>query len=153
MKFHAFLLLIAGLILTGCIDNAKKEDVFVEFCCLDSLEYGLVHHSFGIDSSFLSPSSIILKLVNCESVSKTTISSVIFPHVQLGDSSYFNVWAAGIESVQSPNTIFVNIHTNSFDNSVLSKDSIENLFSKQIKIITSKNDTIYIERCPKDFVQ
>lgn len=139
---YRFLIIIIILTSSSCVrNNQVREQIISTICCLDSIKYD------SVDSSFLSPASIILKLTNCDVLSRTSISSVIFPYVELNDSSYFDVWADRISSKQSPNTVFVYIYTNSFQGSDFSIDSIEHVLSERIGIVTSKNDTIFVTPC------
>lgn len=133
------LFLIIVLSLSGsCIrNNQVQEKIVSKTCCLGDLLY---HSNYG---SF-SPDFIKITLVNCDSATPGSIESVVFPQIVIEDKSFFDLWDS---KMVSPDTLALIVNTNYFEDGSLSKDSIEYILSARIGIVTSENDTIYVEPC------
>lgn len=135
-QYTCFLIII--LLTYGCSGSREKREVpFLDVCCIDSLEYDFIE-------DLLVPASIKIKLSNCDTLNIGSIRSVVFPQIVIEERSFYELWASEIEF---PNTLTLIVNTNYFEDKGLSKDSVEHILSERIGIVTSRNDTIYVEPC------
>lgn len=142
MTRNLFLTLIVLSVGSCARNNQVQEKASSQNCCLDDLSFHSDHDSF-------SPDYITIKLLACDSVITNSIKSLVFPQIVFEDRSFYNLWASEIES---PDTLrlIVAINTNYFEEQGISRDSIEHLLLKKVGLITTRKDTIYVERCPED---
>lgn len=140
MMIRSRFLVIIILLSSSCIRSSQvQEKVVPKTSCLDSLLY-------IPNDSLLAPAFVRMKLINYDSTLTGGIESVVFPEIPEKDTSFYDFGLWRVEQL-SPDTTVVVLDTYYYTDSGLSKDSIEHLLSERIGIVTSKNDTIYVEPC------
>lgn len=140
MMIRSRFLVIIILLSSSCIRSSQVQEKMVpKTCCLDGLLY-------IPNDSLLAPVFVRMKLINCDSTLTGGIESVVFPDIPVKDTSFYDFGLWRVEQL-SPDTTVVVLDTYYYTDSGLSKDSIEHLLSERIGIVTSRNDTIYVEPC------
>ncbi|MFC0317954.1 MULTISPECIES: hypothetical protein [Olivibacter] len=92
----------------------------------------------------MAPDYIELYVSGFDTVEKKTIEDVVFKNVEIKDRSFFDLWSV---RPLSDHRLLLTVNTNYIENRLLSEDSIENLLSKQVGIVTSTKDTLLLKKC------
>jgi|SRR5690554_5976416 len=142
MMIRSRFLVIIILLSSSCIRSSQvQEKVVSKICCLDRLLY-------IPNDSLLAPAFVRMKLINCDSTLTKDIESVMFPEIPVKDTSLYDFGLWSVEQL-SPDTAIIVLDTYYYTDSGLSKDSIEHMLSERIGIVTSQNDTVYLDPCNK----
>lgn len=133
-------LLLIILLANGCGSGNQGQNVSLsEVPCLEDLRF----HS--MDSLFV-PDFVRMRILHYDTSAMGTIHSIVLPGIEERDSLFYGyeLWNA-IPTSKDTTVLTVNLHYRM--DADIPKDSIAQIASKQVGVVTSRGDTIYVEPC------